>query len=147
MFGFLKRKEKEPKPRSSYAIQSDENIAYEIAKDYIIDIRGILSRYTYWLKQIGKDQSEAEKAHIAWVDARHGELTEEMQNLRHEGIINETKNNKIIDVYGKLGNEYHELPGDDRDVAIAGLPEKFVTTKVDYSEFETLEKGAEHGSL
>jgi len=149
MFGFLKRKKKEPKPRSSYAIQSDEDIAYEIAKEYIIDIRGILSGYTYWLKQIGKDQNEAEKAHIAWVDARHRELTKEMQNLGIRGTVNEAKNNKIIDVYGDLGNTYHEflksLPvkeGLDREVAMVGLPEKFVTTKVDFSEFETLEKGA-----
>ena len=37
--------------------------------------------------------------------------------------------------------EYFAMPEKDREIAEKGLPEKYVTTKVDLSEFDT-DKGA-----
>jgi hypothetical protein len=117
----------------------EQEIAYEMAKELINDVEGIMFRYMYWLSQIGKDQTEAEKAHIAWIEERRSELVKEKRNL---DLHDEDRNNKISDVYAKLAREYFEMPvKSDREIAEKGLPEKYVTTKVDLSEFDR-DKGA-----
>jgi len=88
MFDFFKKNKKEfveqepqvDKKRRKSPTQ-DEEIAYLEAKDSLNDMQGIMIRYTYWLKELGKDQSEEEKAHIAWIEEREIELGKEKRNL------------------------------------------------------------------
>ena len=146
MFDFFKKNKKEfveQEPQVDKKIRKsptqDEEIAYLEAKDYINDVQGIMSRYTYWLSQIDKDQTEEEKAHIAWINTREKELWQEEHDL---DLYNKAKNNKIIDVYSKLMKEYFAMPvKSDKEIEEKGLPEKYVTTKVDLLEFDQ-DKGA-----
>lgn len=127
------------KVSSKRIFSRDQEMAYEMAKELINDVQGIMVRYTYWLSQIGKDQTEEEKAHISWINAREKELWKEKRDLDR---YNEARNNKIRKVYGKLIREYFAMPvKSDREIAEKGLPKKYVTTKVDLSEFDT-DKGA-----
>ena len=140
MFNFLKKKKPNKTPQKHYYVD-DPEIAYEMAKKYINDVDGIMFRYQYWLSELGKDQTEEEKAHIAWIKEREKELWQEERDVSFDAI---ERNNKILDVYGKLLKEYFATFKKGDQAAREGLPEKYVTTKVDYSEFET-DKGAKDG--
>ena len=129
MFNFFKKK----KPTAKDRFIEDKEIAYEMARKYINDVQGIMSRYKHWLRELGKNQSEEEKAHIDWVEKRRHELALEKQNLKLDNLA---INNKIIKVYGKLLNEYFATFKKGDQAAREGLPEKYVTTKVDLSEFD-----------
>ena len=130
MFNFLKKK----KPTAKDRFIEDKDIACEMAKKYINDVDGIMFRYKYWLSEIGKDQSEEEKAHINWIKKRQEELWQEKRDVKLDNVA---INNKIIKVYSKLMNEYFAMPEKtDKQIAENGLPEKYVTTKVDLSEFD-----------
>jgi len=142
MFNIFKKKKKSTRPQNKYTIQQEKEIAYEMAKEYINKVDGILFRYESNLIDMGKDQTEEEKAHIAWIKERQKELWQEERNLKLDNL---EINNKIIGVYGALMKEYFAMSEKtDKKIAKKGLPEKYVTTKVDYSEFET-DKGAQDG--
>ena len=138
MFNIFKKKKKSTRPQNKYAIQRDQEIAYEIAKEYINEVDGILFRYKSNLSDMGKDQTEEEKAHIAWIEERQKELWQEKRDLKLDNL---EINNKIIGVYATLMKEYFAMPEKDEAIVEKGLPEKFVTTKVDLSEFYK-DKGA-----
>ena len=146
MFDFFKKKKKSPRAEQVPQVEKkrksctqEEEIAYLEAKDSINDMMGIMSRYIFWLRELGKDQSDEEKAHIAWIDERQSELGKEKQKL---DLFNEALNTKVWHFYAPLIKEYFEMPmKSDKEIAEKGLPEKYVTTKVDLSEFDT-DKGA-----
>ena len=140
MSNFFKKKLKE-KPKNRWQIQQEYEIAYEMAKDYINDVDGIMFRYKHWLRELGKDQTEEEKAYIAWIKEHQKELWQEERDVTLDTL---ERNKKIIDVYGKLRKEYFATFKKGDQAAREGLPQKYITTKVDYSEFET-DKGAKDG--
>lgn len=129
MFDFLKKK----KPAAKDTFIEDKEIAYEMAKEYIRDVDGALARYTYWLEKTGKDQTKEEKAHLEWILKRRKELWKEESGVDYDNV---EANNKIIKTYSKLMKEYFATFKKGDQAAKEGLPEKFVTTKVDLSEFE-----------
>jgi len=147
MFNFFKKK----KPKHTQPSKNPEptigeiEISYEMARDAIRSIQGILSRYKYWLKKIGKDQSEEEKAYIEWIEKRRRELVQEERDVEGYNFNNKALYDAISDFYWKLDREYMDLPGNDRDIAINGLPDKFVTSKMDYSAFDNVKKGENDG--
>ena len=145
MFDFFKKNKKEfveqepqvDKKRRKSPTQ-DEEIAYLEAEASLRKMQGIMIRYTYWLKELGKDQTEEEKAHIAWIEERNIELGKEKRNL---DLYNQAYCTKVWHFYAPLINEYFAIPGNDKAIAENGLPSKYVTTKVDLLEFDT-DKGA-----
>jgi len=143
---FKKKKPKHTQPSKSQEPTIGEiEISYEMARDAIRSIDGILFRYKYWLKKIGKDQSEEEKAYIEWIEKRQRELWQEERDVEGYNFNNKALYDAISDFYWKLDREYMDLPGNDRDIAINGLPDKFVTSKMDYSAFDNVKKGENDG--
>ena len=141
MFDFFKKKKKSPRAEQVPQVEKkrksctqEEEIAYLEAKDCLNEMQGIMSRYRFWLRELGKDQSDEEKAHIAWIDERQSELGKEKQRL---ALFNEALNTKVWHFYAPLIKEYFETFKKGNQAATEGLPKKYVTTKVDLSEFDT----------
>ena len=124
-----------------------------MARDAIRSIDGILSRHTYWLKKIGKDQSEEEKAYIEWIEKRCSELVQEERDVEGYNFNNKALYDAISDFYWKLDREYTQwwkekfpdVKHIGKKIAKHGLPDKFVTSKMDYSAFDNIEEGEKNG--
>ena len=155
MFNFFKKK----KPKHTQPSKKPEptigeiEISYEMARDAIRSIDGILFRYTYWLEKIGKDQSEDEKAYIEWIKKRQRELWQEERDVEGYSFNNKALYDAISDFYWKLDREYtqwwkEKFPDAEHigeEIAKHGLPDKFVTSKMDYSAFDNVKKGENGG--
>jgi len=110
----------EQKKRWTY----DQEIAYEMAMNYINEIQGLLSRQ----KALFNDE-----------DKRDVYLKRISEFFKEESLLdgfNDAMIKDVIDTYSELIIEYGEMFRRGEGIKSKELPEKFLTTKVDYAKYE-----------
>ena len=100
----------------------EQQAQFETARDIISTLQGILIRQS----SITNNQNK-KKA----FQKRIQELQHELDSFDYydEKII---KN--IIETYSQLIRKYDNMGNSDEEISIKGLPEEFLTTKIDYSK-------------
>jgi len=109
----------------------EQQIKYEFARDTISSLSALLSRYSYWLEILDKNNTTIEKNYIERINKRAIELSKEIRlfNGFDEEIIQE-----IIKKYSPLIKKYNDSFNSDEAAAKEGLDEQYLTTKVIYNE-------------
>jgi len=102
----------------------DQEIAYEVAIKYINEMRGLFSRQM----AIIDDEKKKDAYLKRWL-----ELGKEEDRL--DGF-NDAMIKDVIDTYSELYKEYYNMDDSEEEIAAKGLPEKFLTTKIDYAKYK-----------
>lgn len=100
----------------------DQQIQYELARDTLSSLSSILSRQSYIL-------DDKEKAEI-YIN-RSVEISKEKHffNGFNDAIIKD-----VIQTYSPLIREYHTLGVTEEEIGDKGLPQEFISNKVDYAK-------------
>lgn len=106
----------------------EQVLQYDIARDNINELTGILLRYTYWLKKMNKWNKAYEKKIADRLKILH---TEKMK-LVHTDLENEKIFTRAIKTYSPLINVYYKTFRSAEEVTVIGLDELYFTTKINF---------------